>query len=297
LNKEGRYLIAHAHEGTMRSGFPPHIGFSWASAERSPPLLDLLARRITPLDETRDFREFLPVNLKSGLFPVLLTAAMVVFSADCKGRQAAPGQQRAAAAAARARPALQADLAATGMRFGDPVFIRAFKEELELEVFVRDRATRKFRLFRTYPIAKSSGNLGPKLAEGDSQVPEGFYFVPPAALKPDSQYHLAFNVGYPNAYDRFHQRTGSSIMVHGNEVSIGCLAMTDAKIEEIYTLCDAALKGGQPFFRVHIFPFRMTEVRLTKAAGDPWEPFWRNLKEGYDYFETNGIPPNTVHLA
>lgn len=219
---------------------------------------------------------------------------MVVLSADCKERVAAPGQARAAAAAARVRPALQADLAAAGLRFGDPVFIRAFKEELELEVFVRDRVTQKFRLFRTYPIAKSSGNLGPKLAEGDSQVPEGFYFVPPAALKPDSQFHLAFNVGYPNAYDRFHQRTGSSIMVHGNAVSIGCLAMTDAKIEEIYTLCDAALKGGQAFFRVHIFPFRMTEERLTKAAGDPWEPFWRNLKDGYDFFETKGVPPDVA---
>ena len=257
-------------------------------------ILDPLARRIPPLDEIRAPGNSLPVNLNSGLFPVLLTAAMVVFSADCNGREAAPGQERAAAAAARVRPALQADLAATGLRFGDPIFIRAFKEEMELEVFVRDRATRKFRLFRTYPIAKSSGNLGPKLAEGDSQVPEGFYFVPPAALKPDSQFHLAFNVGYPNAYDRFHQRTGSSIMVHGNEVSIGCLAMTDAKIEEIYTLCDVALRGGQPFFRVNIFPFRMTEARLAKAAGEVWEPFWRNLKEGYDFFETKGVPPDVA---
>jgi murein L,D-transpeptidase YafK len=165
---------------------------------------------------------------------------------------------------------------------------------MELELFVRDRSTQRYRWFRTYPIARSSGWLGPKLAEGDGQVPEGCYFVPLAALKPDSRYHLAFNIGYPNAYDRFHRRTGSSIMVHGNQVSIGCLAMTDAKIEEIYTLCAAALQGGQPFFRVHIFPFRMTADRLAKAVADPREPFWRNLKEGYNRFEADGIPPDAT---
>ncbi len=208
--------------------------------------------------------------------------------------ETAAAPDRAAAAAARVRPALTADLAVLGLQLDDPVFLRAFKEEMLLELFVRDRATEKFRLFRTYPIAAGSGGLGPKLAEGDGQVPEGFYFVPPAALKPTSQYHLAFNLGYPNAYDRIHQRTGSSIMVHGNQISIGCLAMTDAKIEEIYTLCAAALDGGQPFFRVHMFPFRMTDERLAKAAGDAWEPFWRNLKEGYDCFESSGIPPDAT---
>jgi murein L,D-transpeptidase YafK len=249
-------------------------------------------RQAKQLDGTRHRADSRAVNLRYWLPLVLICAAMVVVPAINSKTAAAP--DRAAAVAARVRPALTADLAALGLRFGDPVFIRAFKEEMELEVFVRDRATGKFRLFRTYPIAKSSGTLGPKLAEGDGQVPEGFYFVPPAALKPDSLYHLAFNLGYPNAYDRFHQRTGSSIMVHGNEVSIGCLAMTDAKIEEIYTLCDAALHGGQPFFRVHVFPFRMTAERLDQAAGNAWEPFWRNLKEGYDSFETTGIPPDAT---
>lgn len=232
------------------------------------------------------------MNLRPLLLPTLICTAVVLVATLVSKTTAAP--KRAAAVAARVRPALTADLAALGLRFGDPIFIRAFKEEMALELFVRDRESGKFRLFRTYPIAKSSGTLGPKLAEGDGQVPEGFYFVPPAALKPDSLYHLAFNLGYPNAYDRFHQRTGSSIMVHGNEISIGCLAMTDAKIEEIYTLCDAALHGGQPFFRMHVFPFRMTAERLDKASGNAWEPFWRNLKEGYDLFETTSIPPDAT---
>ncbi len=202
-----------------------------------------------------------------------------------------PGEARAAAAAANVRPGLERDLAAVGLKFGDPVFIGAFKEEDRLELFVRNRATGKFDLFRTYPIAAASGSLGPKLAEGDNQVPEGFYFVPPAAMKPDSQFHLAFNIGYPNEYDRAHQRAGSVIMIHGNRVSIGCLAMTDEKIEEIYTLCAAAHAGGQAYFRVHIFPFRMTEERMLKAVGDPNESFWKNLKEGYDLFERIRVPP------
>jgi len=148
-----------------------------------------------------------------------------------------------------------------------------------------------------HPTALASGKHGPKLGEGDGQVPEGFYHVAKAALKPDSTYHLAFDLGFPNAYDRHHGRTGSAIMVHGNECSIGCLAMTDPLIEEIYTLCDAALTNGQPFFRVHVFPFRMTATRMTTAAGQPWEDFWKNLKQGYDHFEKSGTPPEVTVAA
>lgn len=202
-----------------------------------------------------------------------------------------PGEERAAKAAANVRPALERDLAAADLHFGDPVFIRAFKNERELELFVRNRATEKFDLFRTYKIAGMSGNAGPKLAEGDGQVPEGFYFVPPHAMNPNSQYHLSFNIGYPNDYDRAHQRTGSFIMIHGDRISIGCLAMTDEKIEEIYTLCSAAHGGGQAYFRVHIFPFRMTPECIEARAQPVWNDFWLNLKEGYDLFEKNRVPP------
>jgi len=195
---------------------------------------------------------------------------------------------------AQLAPDLKTALQTAGLQMGDPVFIRAFKEERELELYVKNRATGKFDLFRKYPIVAASGDLGPKLAEGDGQVPEGFYAVSKRAMNPNSKYHLAFNIGYPNDYDRSLNRTGSAIMVHGSNVSIGCLAMTNEKIEEIYALCDKALDNGQPFFRVHIFPFRMTEERMAQAAGTQWEDFWKNLKEGYDLFENSRQPPDAT---
>lgn len=201
------------------------------------------------------------------------------------------GQARADAAAERVHPALERDLAVTGLRFGDPVFLRAFKEEKELEVFVLKTDSGNYEKFRTYRVAAGSGQLGPKLAEGDKQVPEGFYEVPPSAMNPSSRYHLAFNIGYPNPYDRALGRTGSAIMIHGDRVSIGCLAMTDEKIEEIYTLCAAAHRNGQKAFPVHLFPFRMTPERMSRASGSPHEAFWKNLKEGYDFFEKRKRPP------
>ena len=213
-------------------------------------------------------------------------------STGMKPSEELPGPERAAAAAARVRPGLERDLAAKGLSFGSPVFIRAFKEQKELDLFVLNSATGKYDLFRTYRIAGTSGDLGPKLAEGDGQVPEGFYYVSRRSMHPASRYHLAFNIGYPNAYDTHHKRTGSHIMIHGNEVSIGCLAMTDEKIEEIYTLADAALAKGQEFFRVHLFPFRMTDERMTAAAGNPNEAFWKNLREGHDLFDRNAVPPD-----
>lgn len=205
-----------------------------------------------------------------------------------------PGPARAQAAATRVGPDLRRDLTAMDLRFGDPVFLRAFKEERELEVWVRHRTTSRYEKFRTYRIAAQSGTLGPKQREGDGQVPEGFYFVGRENMKADSTFHLAFNIGYPNDYDRHHGRDGTFIMIHGNQVSIGCLAMTDAKIEEIYTLCDAALMAGQPFFRVHVFPFRMTDERMKRAENHHWHAFWRNLRQGYDWFQTHRVPPNVT---
>jgi len=190
---------------------------------------------------------------------------------------------------------LKQELAGKDLVYGAPVFMRVFKESRELEVWVEHRDG-KFRLFKSYAIAAFSGSLGPKLAEGDGQAPEGFYHVPAKMMHPTSSYHLAFNLGYPNAYDRAHGRTGSFLMVHGNRVSIGCYAMTDKRIEEIYTVADAALRNGQKFFRVHCFPFRMSTERLGKLSKEEtkWAAFWANLKGGFDYFEAHRVPPNVT---
>ena len=221
--------------------------------------------------------------------PLLLIVALL----PCCGEKA-EGQAREREAAKNVELDLSAALAEKKLELGSPIFIRAFKEEDVLELFIESKKTGKFELFRTYPIAAASGKLGPKLAEGDRQVPEGFYFVGPKAMNPNSSYHLSFNIGFPNTYDRAHGRTGSFIMIHGSNISIGCLAMTDEKIEEIYTLADAAHDGGEAFFRVHIFPFRMTDARMAKAADHQWIAFWKNLKTGYDFFEKSKIPPNVT---
>ncbi|HWB05389.1 MAG TPA: murein L,D-transpeptidase family protein [Verrucomicrobiales bacterium] len=184
------------------------------------------------------------------------------------------------------------DLKKHNFKPGAPVFIRIFKESSELELWLRDHIGGRYRLYSTYRIANWGGQrLGPKLKKGDCVAPEGFYHVGARQLKPDSQFHLAFNVGYPNAYDKSWGRTGDYIMVHGNEVSIGCFAMTDPQIELIYLIVEAALRGKQDEFQVHIFPFRMTAERLAKEKSSEWYSFWTNLKEGYDHFERDRVPP------
>lgn len=193
-------------------------------------------------------------------------------------------------ARARVTPRLKRELAAQGFEWGAPIYVRIFKQPRKLELWL-EQADRSFRLFKSYPICEFAGGLGPKRARGDDQVPEGFYSVNPHWMHPFSDYHLAFNVRYPNDYDAYYERTGANIMVHGGCSSSGCIAMTDARIEEIYTLAEAAIRGGQPYFKVHIFPFPLTEANLQAHAKSPWHDFWRNLKEGYDLFEVNRVPP------
>ena len=188
-------------------------------------------------------------------------------------------------------PSLKFELSNLGLNFGSPIFIRIFKETNELELWVKGKE--RYQLFKTYEICCLSGELGPKQKEGDFQSPEGFYTVGSSQLNPFSSFHLSFNLGYPNRYDRAHGRTGSALMVHGSCVSAGCFAMTDRRVEEIYTLAEAALKNGQPFFRVHIFPFRMTAENMARHKNSQWLDFWNNLKHGYDLFEASLIPPDT----
>jgi len=179
---------------------------------------------------------------------------------------------------------------------GTEVFIRIFKAESELELWIKAPQVNTFELKETFPICRWSGELGPKLREGDGQSPEGFYKVRRASLNPNSSYHLSFNLGFPNRFDRAHARTGSFLMVHGACVSIGCYAMTDAGIEKIYGAVESALKSGQDVVDVHIFPFRMTSENLALNEGHEWYEFWLNLKEGYDAFDrTQRVPSVNVN--
>jgi murein L,D-transpeptidase YafK len=178
-----------------------------------------------------------------------------------------------------------------GMDEKSPIFIRLFKEESVLEVWKPTKATGRYALLQTYEICAWSGVLGPKIKEGDRQAPEGFYTIRPAQMNPDSSYYLAFNMGYPNDFDRSHGRTGSELMVHGACSSRGCYSMTDENIQEIYTLGRLSFEGGQRDFQVQAFPFRMTPENLARHSDDPNMPFWIMLKEGYDHFDTIGQPP------
>ncbi|KAB1072803.1 L,D-transpeptidase family protein [Methylobacterium planeticum] len=171
-----------------------------------------------------------------------------------------------------------------GMSQGDPILIRAYKKEAEMEVWKRG-ASGQYALLKTFPICRWSGQLGPKTKQGDRQAPEGFYTITPGQMNPNSAYYLSFDTGYPNAFDRANGRTGNYIMVHGTCSSAGCFAMTDESMAEIYAVAREAFAGGQRAFQFQSYPFRMTAQNVAKFRNDPNAPFWKNLKEGSDYFE------------
>jgi murein L,D-transpeptidase YafK len=185
---------------------------------------------------------------------------------------------------------LMLKMAELGMTKEDPIFMRIYKEESKLEVWKRN-STGLYAKLHDYEICKYSGELGPKFKEGDKQAPEGFYTVRPQHMNPNSQYHLSFNLGYPNPFDRAHNRTGAHLMVHGDCLSAGCYAMEDPYIEEIYALAREAFDGGQEAFQVQAFPFRMTPENLARHRDSPHKPFWMNLKDGADHFDLTLQPP------
>ncbi len=181
-------------------------------------------------------------------------------------------------------------MASRNMTPADPILIRAYKKEAEMEVWKRG-ANGRYTLLKTFPVCRWSGQLGPKVREGDRQTVEGFYTITPGQMNPNSSYYLSFDTGFPNAYDRANGRTGSYLMVHGTCSSMGCFAMTDETISELYALAREAFAGGQRAFQFQAYPFRMTAQNLATFRNDPNMPFWRNLKEGADYFEVTGQEP------
>jgi murein L,D-transpeptidase YafK len=170
-----------------------------------------------------------------------------------------------------------------------PILVRIFKEESELEVWKQD-ITGRFQMLKIYPVCRWSGDLGPKLHEGDRQTPEGFYTITSELMNPNSNYYLAINTGFPNQFDRSNDRDGTFLMVHGDCWSSGCYAMTDEQMGEIYSLARDSLLG-QPSFQVQAYPFRMTPENLARHRTNPNMDFWKMLKIGNDHFETTHLEP------
>jgi len=218
-------------------------------------------------------------------FALLLLLGLTGILAGCGGIK--PGNARAHVPL---KESVVAKLKAMGSSPSEGMLVRIFKETSELEVWKRT-AGGGYKFFQTYEICAWSGELGPKIKEGDRQSPEGFYTVTPGLLNPNSNYYLAFNTGFPNKYDRAYGRTGSDLMVHGDCSSRGCYSMTDDSIAEIYALIRESFAGGNDGVQLQIFPFRMTPQNLAKHASSPHLAFWKDIKEGYDRFELNKTPP------
>ncbi|MEQ1945141.1 murein L,D-transpeptidase family protein [Mesorhizobium sp. VNQ89] len=224
----------------------------------------------------------------------LLRAGLLTAAVALAGCNAAEIEQVTTVGTVKAEKQLSAkrvaELQKKGMTRTSPIIARIFKEEAKLEIW-KQKTNGRYDIVASYNICKMSGKLGPKFIEGDRQAPEGFYTVRPSQMNPNSSYHLAFNIGYPNAYDRANGRTGSNLMVHGACSSSGCFAVTDREIEEIYAFGRDAFRGGQTEFQVQSFPFRMTAANMARYRNDPNFEFWTMLKEGYDQFELTKVPP------
>ena len=227
-------------------------------------------------------------TLVRALITSVVLAATGAFLAGCEVDEATLANN--AKANQPVPPKLIQAMVEKDMDLQSPILIRLFKQEAELEVWKQNRSG-KFELLKTYPICRWSGDLGPKVREGDRQAPEGFYTISPAQMNPQSAYYLSFNTGYPNAYDRALGHTGSELMVHGDCSSRGCYAMTDEQIAEIYSLGRESFFGGQKAFQFEAFPFRMTPVNMAKHRNNPNMAFWKMIKEGYDHFEVTHQEP------
>ena len=220
---------------------------------------------------------------------LVLSAAFAGFltPVQCLGQD---GHQLPAKATQGLSPELLSLLRKNNMPTHSPILLRVFKEESELEVWKQD-TTGHFQFLKIFPICRWSGDLGPKLHEGDRQAPEGFYTVTPEMMNPDSNYYLAINTGFPNAFDKANDRDGTFLMIHGDCASSGCYAMTNEQIAEIYSLARESFLGGQQSFQIQAYPFRLTPANLARHRTNPHMAFWKMLKIGNDHFEATHLEP------
>jgi murein L,D-transpeptidase YafK len=219
-----------------------------------------------------------------------MTLAVLAGALMLAGCYADEGYQLPTRAMKELSPEMLTLLQQKNMPKDSPILVRIFKEESELEVWKED-TTGQFQLLKVYPICRWSGELGPKKTEGDRQAPEGFYAITPGLMNPNSNYYLAINIGFPNAYDKANNYSGAFLMIHGDCSSRGCYAMTDEQIGEIYSLARESFLGGQNEFQIQAYPFRMTPANLARHRNNPNMPFWRMLKEGNDHFVVTHLEP------
>jgi murein L,D-transpeptidase YafK len=227
---------------------------------------------------------------RARLFRALLAAAVLSGALALAGCFSEESYELPTKAMKELSPQMLALLDQKHMPKDSPILIRLFKEESELEVWKQD-TTNHYALLKVYPICRWSGDLGPKVQEGDRQAPEGFYSITPGLMNPNSNYYLAINTGFPNTYDRANGRNGALLMIHGDCSSRGCYAMTDEQIGEIYSLAREAFLGGQPSFQIQAYPFRMTPANLAHHRTNPSMAFWKMIKVGNDHFETSHLEP------
>lgn len=188
---------------------------------------------------------------------------------------------------------LRKEFAKKGLQFpAKYVYIRSFKYDAQLEVWVKNEAKEQFKLFKTYRVCMQSGTMGPKRLQGDYQVPEGFYYI--NEFNPNSNYHLALGINYPNASDRILSdslRPGGDIYIHGSCVSVGCIPLTDDQIEELYIITSYAKANGQDFIPVHVFPVKysvkksLDYLNTTAKNNQQLQKFALQLREAFDKFE------------
>jgi hypothetical protein len=241
----------------------------------------------TPIDAPEPAR--VPLGLGAGGEAPRPTRPDLRRPTEWRAERGLAGAIRARGAEERRGAVVRELFARAGVRFPPrQLFFRAFKLDRELEIWAASEATGPLRRVATYEICATSGDLGPKRREGDLQVPEGFYRI--AAFNPESSFHLSMLVDYPNVSDRVlgdRERPGGEIMIHGACVSIGCLAMSDERIEELWVMA-RALRGS---LRVHIFPGRDMAALLATDAHAAHHAFWRELERGRAWFDHRGTLP------
>jgi murein L,D-transpeptidase YafK len=228
--------------------------------------------------------------IRASIVRALMASAVLAGALTLAGCLADDGYQLPTRAMKELSPEMLTLLEQKNMPKDSPILVRIFKEESELEVWKQDTSGH-YELLKVYPICRWSGDLGPKVKEGDRQAPEGFYPITPGLMNPNSSYYLAINTGFPNAYDRANNYHGAFLMIHGDCSSRGCYAMTDEQIGEIYSLARESFLGGEKEFQVQAYPFRMTPANLARHRNNPNMAFWKMLKVGNDHFMVSHLEP------